>query len=168
MKNKLGFAFVLCLSLFSIHCTSKQVTEQRSPSAIPQLAGMPEKVKITDYLSEPKVIEGYLVTMHFIKNDQELWYFTFGCSKNSEAKHSFEVYFKPYLNPTDLEQSINTSYLKDSQTFESKEDCDNAFAKIAKANSTKPVCLINESSGFLVSECPQSFPRRYREMRERM
>lgn len=168
MKNNYSFVLIAFISLLAVNCTSHKVDEQRTPSAIPPLAGMPEKVKITAYQAEPKVIEGYLVTMHFIKNDQDLWYFTFGCSKNATKRHSFEIYFKPYLNPSDLEQNINTSYLKDSQAFDTKEECEEAFSKVAKANPTKPVCLVNENSGFLVSECPQSYPRRYREMREKL
>ncbi len=169
MNNLLTKTLTIGLSLLTIHCTSMEVDEQRAPASLPPLSsGMPEKVKVTGYQSSPRVIDGYLVTMHFIKNDQEMWFFTFGCSKNDQDHHSFEVYFKPYLQPSDLEQNINTSYLKDSQSFEKKEACDEAFARVAHANSEKPVCLVNDESGFLVSECPQSYPRRYREIRERM
>ena len=169
MKNLFTKTLTIALSLFTVHCTSMEVDEQREPAAIPPLAaGMPEKFKVTGYQSSPKVIDGYLVTMHFIKNDQEMWYFTFGCAKNTNNQHSFEIYFKPYLQPSDLEQSVNTSYLKESQSFEHKEDCDAAFSRVAQANTNKPVCLVNDQSGFLVSECPQSYPRRYREIRERL
>lgn len=169
MKNLFTKTLTIVLSLFTIHCTSMEVDDQRSPAAIPPVTlGMPEKVKVTGYQSSPKVIDGYLVTMHFIKNDQDMWFFTFGCSKNENNQHSFEVYFKPYLNPADLEQSVNTSYLKDSQAFSNKQECEEAFSRVAKANMEKPVCLVNDNSGFLVSECPQSYPRRYREMRERL
>jgi hypothetical protein len=170
MKNPAQILKVLALiwvALFICHCTSMEVDE-RSPSSVPPMVGMPEKVKVTGYLSEPKVIEGYLVTMHFIKNEQEMWYFTFGCSKNPEQKHTFEVYFKPYLQPSDLEQTVDTAQLKDSQSFENKESCDQAFSRMTQASAEKPVCLLNDQNGFLVSECPQNLPRKYREARGRL
>lgn len=168
MQKKSKLVYLICaLSSILVHCASTEVEEARQPSSIPPLNGVPEKLKVTGYMSEPKVIDGYLITMHFIKSDQETWYFTFGCSKNEEKKHSFEIYFKPYAKPSDLDQKINTSYLKGSQSFDKREDCEQAFSKLIQAKN-KSVCLVNEANGFLVSECQESTLRRYRDMRERL